>query len=95
MSGFNCPYCHKPIDLFKKGGGEKAAREMKVPFLGRIPIEPEIVIRGDSGVPLTISTECPEITEAFEEICTKWNDLLEEKEILNKQSVKLGKCQNE
>ena len=95
MSGFNCPYCHKPIDLFKKGGGEKAAREMKVPFLGRIPIEPEIVNRGDSGVPLTTSSECPEITQAFEEICRKWNDLLEKKEILNKQPVKLGKCQNE
>ncbi len=77
MSGFKCPHCHKPIDLFKKGGGEKAAREMLVPFLGRIPIEPEIVKRGDSGVPLTASTECPEITQAFEEICKKWQALLE------------------
>jgi len=66
MSGFTCPHCHKSIDLFKKGGGEKAAREMLVPFLGRIPIEAEIVIRGDSGVPLTASTEYPEITHAFE-----------------------------
>jgi Mrp family chromosome partitioning ATPase len=77
MSGFNCPHCHQPIDLFKKGGGEKAAREMLVPFLGRIPLEPEIVIRGDSGVPLAASDEYPEITRAFEEICTKWQELLE------------------
>ena len=77
MSGFNCPHCHKPIDLFKKGGGEKAAREMKVPFLGRIPIEPEIVKRGDSGVPLTASSEYPEITQAFEEICKRWKEMLE------------------
>jgi Mrp family chromosome partitioning ATPase len=95
MSGLTCPYCHKSIDLFKKGGGEKAAREMQVPFLGRIPIEPEIVNRGDNGIPLTASTEYPEITQAFEGICKKWNDLLEEKEIRKKQSTPLEKCENE
>ena len=30
---------------------EKAARELKVPFLGRMPIEPEMVISGDEGKP--------------------------------------------
>lgn len=95
MSGFNCPYCHKSIDLFKKGGGEKAAREMQAPFLGRIPIEPEIVKRGDSGIPLTASSEYPEITHAFEKICIAWNNLLEEKEIRSKQSAELGRCHNE
>ena len=39
------------IDLFKTGGGEKAADNLKVPFLGRIPLEPEIVQMGDSGKP--------------------------------------------
>lgn len=51
MSGFVCPYCGKNIDIFKKGGGEKMAREMGVPFLGRIPLEPKIVETGDSGKP--------------------------------------------
>lgn len=51
MSGLACPHCNKEIDLFKTGGGEKAARELKVPFLGRIPIEPEIVFSGDDGKP--------------------------------------------
>ena len=51
MSGFVCPYCKKKIDLFKSGGGEKSAKELKVPFLGRIPIEPGIVASGDSGKP--------------------------------------------
>ncbi|MBW1856389.1 MAG: P-loop NTPase, partial [Deltaproteobacteria bacterium] len=92
MSGFNCPHCHKSIDLFKKGGGEKTAREMHVPFLGSIPIEPEIVNRGDNGMPLTASSEYPGITNAFEEICKEWKDLLEGKsEISHKASVLLGK----
>jgi ATP-binding protein involved in chromosome partitioning len=51
MSGFVCPYCGRQIDLFKVGGAEKLAAEMGVPFLGRIPLEPQIVTSGDSGQP--------------------------------------------
>lgn len=51
MSGFSCPHCGKEILLFKTGGGERLAREMSVPFLGRIPIEPEIVSASDDGKP--------------------------------------------
>ena len=51
MSGFICPHCGKEIDLFGIGGGEKAASDLKVPFLGRIPLESEMVKSGDSGKP--------------------------------------------
>lgn len=51
MSGFLCPHCGKEIDLFKSGGGEKAAAELGVSFLGRIPIEPAIVDSTDQGRP--------------------------------------------
>lgn len=51
MSGLICPHCKEKIDLFKTGGGEKAARELEIPFLGRIPIEPEIVSSTDQGKP--------------------------------------------
>jgi len=51
MSGFICPYCKKEIDLFGTGGGEKSAHDLSVPFLGRIPIEPEMVKLGDLGQP--------------------------------------------
>ncbi len=51
MSGMDCPHCGESIDLFGVGGGEKAAKEMDVNFLGRIPIDPEMVINGDSGSP--------------------------------------------
>ena len=51
MSGFVCPDCGKLVDIFKSGGGEKMAIEMGVPFLGRIPIDPQIVDASDSGTP--------------------------------------------
>lgn len=51
MSGLICPHCSEQIDLFKTGGGEKLAMEMNVPFLGRIPLDPQIVASGDAGQP--------------------------------------------
>ena len=49
MSGFICPICKSKVDIFSFGGGEKAAKELKVPFLGRVPIDPEIVKASDNG----------------------------------------------
>ncbi len=71
MSGFTCPHCGKRIDLFKTGGGEKAARELKVPFLGRIPIDPRIVTSGDEGKPFAVEAEDSEAARAFSEIVDK------------------------
>jgi len=51
MSGFICPLCGGKVDLFGSGGGERAAEELKVPFLGRLPLEPEMVKLGDEGKP--------------------------------------------
>jgi ATP-binding protein involved in chromosome partitioning len=51
MSGLICPHCGKGIDLFGIGGGEKAALDLKVPFLGKIPLDSSVVISGDSGRP--------------------------------------------
>jgi Mrp family chromosome partitioning ATPase len=49
MSGLICPHCRGEIPLFKTGGGALLAHEMNVPFLGSIPIDPEIVECGDNG----------------------------------------------
>lgn len=51
MSGLACPHCGGVVELFKSGGGESLAKEMGVPFLGRIPIDPQIVACGDAGTP--------------------------------------------
>jgi Mrp family chromosome partitioning ATPase/predicted Fe-Mo cluster-binding NifX family protein len=52
MSGFVCPHCGKTTDLFKSGGGERLAQEMGVPFLGKVPLDPQVVDSGDAGTPL-------------------------------------------
>ena len=65
MSGFNCPHCGEAIDLFKVGGGEKAARDLGVPFLGRIPIDPQVVIRSDAGQPVVTGSADSVVKTAF------------------------------
>jgi ATP-binding protein involved in chromosome partitioning len=54
MSGMICPHCHKEIDLFSKGGGKKAAEDLGVPYLGGIPLDPDMVKAGDEGKPFIL-----------------------------------------
>ena len=52
MSYFVCPHCGNQVDVFSHGGGERTARQYGVPFLGHIPLDPDIRVGGDSGVPV-------------------------------------------
>lgn len=65
MSGLVCPTCKTVIDVFKRGGGEKMARDMGVPFLGRIPMDPSIVESADSGRPFVDDHGESEAASAF------------------------------
>jgi ATP-binding protein involved in chromosome partitioning len=65
MSHFVCPTCRTESDIFGKGGGETLAREMGVPFLGRIPIYEPIRVGGDTGVPIVVGEPASAAAEAF------------------------------
>ncbi|HUL75195.1 MAG TPA: Mrp/NBP35 family ATP-binding protein [Vicinamibacterales bacterium] len=54
MSYFVCPDCGHESDVFGKGGGEQLATDMKVPFLGRIPLYAPVRAGGDAGVPIVL-----------------------------------------
>jgi len=55
MSYFTCPSCRHETDLFGRGGGERLAEELQVPFLGAVPIAEPIRYAGDVGVPIVLS----------------------------------------
>lgn len=65
MSFFLCPNCNHKTEIFSYGGGEKGAKEMNVPFLGRIPLQVEIRSGGDSGKPITAINPNHEISKIF------------------------------
>lgn len=71
MSGMSCPHCGQKIDLFKEGGGFKAAMELKIPFLGKIPIDPQIVILGDEGKSFVDTQPESKASQAFSDIVNK------------------------
>jgi Mrp family chromosome partitioning ATPase len=71
MSGMVCPHCSEKIDLFKTGGGEKAARELGVAFLGRIPIDPGVVHQCDAGHPFVAEPSESVAKTAFAEFIEK------------------------
>ena len=71
MSGFICPHCDKPVEIFKTGGGEKLAQEFAIPFLGRIPVDPKVVIAGDDGKPYLSSGTDSQATRAFRDFLAK------------------------
>jgi ATP-binding protein involved in chromosome partitioning len=85
MSGFICPHCGKRTDLFKTGGGEKAAKEMNVPFLGKIPFEPEIVTSGDEGKPFVWERKDSQAVRVLNEMVDQIMKNLKPKDVLEKK----------
>lgn len=68
MSYLEQPGGGEPIDIFGRGGGKKMAEQFGVPFLGEIPIDPEIRKGGDSGVPIVESDPDSAAAKAFNSI---------------------------
>ncbi len=66
MSGFVCPRCGEVTNIFKSGGGEQMALEMGIPFLGRIPLDPQIGEACDAGKPYIHQYARSETAKAFQ-----------------------------
>jgi ATP-binding protein involved in chromosome partitioning len=54
--------------LFGKGGGQRTAEELGVPFLGEVPIDPRIVEGGDAGTPIVIQAPDSPAAQVFIEL---------------------------
>ena len=68
MSWFVCPHCQGVSDIFSRGGGERTAREVGVPFLGEIPLDPSVRKAGDSGTPVVLSAPESPVAQAFRDL---------------------------
>jgi len=79
MSGFVCPKCGAEINIFKAGGGKKIAKDLMIPFLGGIPIDPEICEASDKGVPFIVEHMNSPATKAFMKIVKKIETFLKTK----------------
>ena len=68
MSGFACPHCGEITQIFSEGAGEALAAKYHVPFLGRLPVDPQICQAGDAGKPFVYSYGKTATAQAFVQI---------------------------
>ncbi|RJR51069.1 MAG: chromosome partitioning protein ParA [Desulfobacteraceae bacterium] len=78
MSGMLCPHCGKEIDLFGERGGELLARMEMLTFLGKLPLDPEVVRLGDTGNVSGLGSDRSPFTRAFNDMVQKVIDLTKE-----------------
>ena len=76
MSMFICPDCGHEAHIFSHKGAEKAAEELKVPFLGALPLDLDIREKSDSGKPLVIHAPDSTPAKIYREIAQKVSDAL-------------------
>ncbi len=75
MAGYLCPHCGEASDPFGHGGAEDAARELGMPFLGRIPLTMTIRRDSDAGKPPAAgSDEDAKPFAAIAEAVSRWLD---------------------
>ena len=55
MAGFRCPDCGSVHDIFGSGGGAALADENDLPFLGGVPLDPDVRAGGDDGAPVVLA----------------------------------------
>jgi len=71
----NMSYLETPdgerMDIFGEGGGEKLAKMTDVPFIGSIPIDPQVRIGGDQGMPVSLSHPDSPVSKKLVEITEK------------------------
>jgi ATP-binding protein involved in chromosome partitioning len=74
MAVYTCPHCGEASHPFGTGGAEDAAKELGVPFLGRLPLSVAIREQSDAGTP-PAAGDGPE-AEAFAAIAAKLMEAL-------------------
>ncbi len=71
MSYFVCPHCNERTDIFSTGGGRRISERLGVPFLGEVPLDPEVRRLGDEGAPIVTSRPDSSVAKAFFDIADR------------------------
>ena len=65
MSYFICDGCNKRHTIFREGGGEKISKELNVPLLAKIPLNPLVAETSDAGQPVVASHPNSESAKSY------------------------------
>ncbi len=64
------------MDVFGQGGGRHLAEDSQVPFLGEIPMDPEVRRGGDTGMPIVVAHPDSNVARAFVSLADRVMDTL-------------------
>ena len=78
MSGFTCKHCGKETAIFKDGGGQQMASRLSVPYLGALPLDPEIMMSGDDGVPVVARSADSHSAKSFMDLAEAVKKVVDE-----------------
>ena len=78
MSGYECPHCGELVEIFGKGGGEELAKDMDLPFLGAVPLDPRVREGGDAGIPTVVGTPDSPAGKALDAMAKAVREIVEE-----------------
>jgi ATP-binding protein involved in chromosome partitioning len=68
MGAYTDPQTGAQVSFFGEGGGERMAKEFGVPFLGTVPLDPQVRVGGDAGRPVVIDRQDSPAALALTEI---------------------------
>jgi ATP-binding protein involved in chromosome partitioning len=68
MSYYLCRHCGEREEIFGHGGGRRTAEMLGVPFLGEVPLDPKVVVGGDTGEPIVAAHPDSPAALAFTEL---------------------------
>ena len=77
MSGFTCPHCGNTTHIFDRGGAEELAQKLEIPFLGAIPIDPQIMSSSDEGIPMVFKEPDSPTSKALLKVAEKLRESLD------------------
>ena len=71
MSYYICPHCNSQDHIFGHGGGQRAAEQLGVPFLGEVPLDLAIRTQSDIGKPIVVAQPDAPSARTLREIAEK------------------------
>jgi len=74
MSFFSCPHCGGRTDIFSTGGGGRLARELGIPLLAQIPLQPRVQELCEAGVPIVLAEPNSPAAMALIALATEFQD---------------------
>jgi ATP-binding protein involved in chromosome partitioning len=71
MSYYVCADCGERHSIFREGRTHDVSEQLGVPFLGQIPLHPDICDAGDKGAPIVVAVPDSPQARAFRDIAQK------------------------